>query len=167
MSTPRPPRRGDPDPQRTAPTAPLPADPPPPAAAPVPPAAPLTIEDFRSLRRWLVVLGVIAVIALAVAIFAVSHATESADSSRVASLERSINRRLDEMNRQIAGERADVARADRRQRTQFAGLDRRLRGVESNNVKAVKAAADTNRSLITLTRRVDTLEQRVNRRRGR
>ncbi len=179
MSTPNPPRRGDPQrttpttPQDTAPTVPQtapatpqhPADPPPPATAPVAAAAPLTIEDFRSLRRWLVVLGAIAVAALAVAIFAVSHADDAAERGRVAALERSVNRRLDQIDRRLSTQQSDIARADRRERVHFAGLDRRLRSVESNNVKAVKAAADTNRSLIALTRRVDTLAQQVNRRR--
>lgn len=160
---PTPPGPGDP--VTTRHPSPSPADPPPAAAAPVAPAAPLTIEDFRSLRRWLVVLGAIAVGALAVAIFAVSHASESAGANRVTSLERSFNRRMDEINRRLTDQKSDVARADRRDRVQFEGLDRRLRGADSNNIKAVKAAADTNRSLITLTRRVDTIARQVNRRR--
>jgi len=162
MSTPTPPGPGHP--QAPGDNPKQPADPPPAAAAPVAPAAALTIEDFRSLRRWLLALGMIAVVALAVAVFAVSHASESAGSGRVASLERSVNRGLDDTNHRVDAQKSDAARADRRQHMDSAALDRRLRAVENNNVKAVKAAADTNRSLIALTARVDSLTQKANRR---
>ena len=49
----------------------------------------LIVEDFRSVRRWLVVLGLVAVVATAVAVYALLRADDSesraADKQQVAS----------------------------------------------------------------------------------
>lgn len=117
------------------------------------------------------VVGVISLGALTVAIFAVSRADDSSGTGRVVALERSLNRRLDVMNRRLedinrraGGEKSDLARADRRERMDVAGLAGRLQVVENSSVKTVKAAADANRRLSALTTRIDSLAEKANRR---
>lgn len=63
----------------------------------------LIVEDFRSVRRWLVLLGVLAVAAATVAAYSLLQSEESADRDRVNSLSRSLRdatAQLEEANRQ-------------------------------------------------------------------
>ena len=80
-----------------------PGDPPPRLHATGTP--PLAVEDFRSMRRWLIVLGLISVLAAGVAVFAVIKANESnseaADKDRLVLLERSLDRRLAEVDNRL------------------------------------------------------------------
>ena len=128
--------------------------------APVARAAPLTIEDFRSLRRWLALLGLIAAAALAVAVFAVVRAEESdresADRGQVAERVRSLDDRLEELEERTAraSEESDTAR-----------LDRRLRRVEDNLAAAVDGASDAREDVGELDERVRSLAEEVRARR--
>jgi len=134
-------------------------------------SAPLVVEDFRSLRRWLVLLGALAVLATAVAIYAILQNEDSADKSRVTQLER----RLDDAQQRLqrTGEESDVNKLQesnarqaeendvRRVSTQLSKLDRRLRRVESDVVDALDTAAGTGRAVERTGDRLDGVNQRV------
>ena len=129
---------------------------------PVRPGA-LAVEDFKSVRRWLIVLGVIAVAAIGVAVYSIVRSGESADEDRAEALEQ----RLNAVEREARGaeEESDVERLEGRVRrageeSDIARLDRRLRRVERDVVDAVDASADTGRALQRLDQRVDRLERR-------
>ena len=147
------------------PTVPLGAEP----AVAVEAPAPLVVEDFRSLRRWLVLLGLLAAAALIVAIFAVLRAgeteRESAEKSRVATLEAATDRRLDEVERRqrIASEEADVRRLEQRQRADTARIDQRLRTLQNDIRQATERAGDATNGIRGIERRIDALEQQARR----
>ncbi len=147
------------------------SDPPPRERADRAPA--LAVEDFRSLRRWLVLLGLIAVLAAAGAAFAVVRATESereaADEDRLVLLERSLDRRIAAMDKRLATTNAQIGEQQRRLRrageeSDVARLDRRLRRVENDTADAVEAAADANEELGRIERRLAALSRAVRRR---
>jgi hypothetical protein len=126
------------------------------------PAA-LVVEDFKSVRRWLVVLGALAVLASAVAIYAVVKSGESADEDRTDALEQRLN--AIQLQAEGAEEESDVERLERRLRRaaeegDVARLDRRLRRIERDVVDALDAAADTGRALDRLDDRMGRLERR-------
>ena len=128
----------------------------------------LVVEDIRSVRRWLAILGALAVIATALAVYALLQEGESADRSRVNQLER----RLMGLERR-ASEESDVSRLERRARTkaeerdvrrlgfQLSRLDRRLRRVEGDVVDAVDAAAGAGRGISSLQDRVTGIANRL------
>ncbi len=131
-----------------------PAGPPPPD--PVAPGAALAVEDFRSLRRWVVALGVLSLAALAVAVIALLRADEPEREPAAARETRVLVRalddrveRLEERSRQ-ASEESDTSR-----------LDRRLRRVEDNLAAAVDGAADASRGVVRMQRRLDDLARDV------
>ena len=146
-----------------------PADPPP--AEPPGRRSPrqaLIVEDFRSVRRWLVLLGVIAVAASAVAAYALIRTGESADRERVNSLESSLreaNTQLKRANRQRELERLETERrlGSTSEESDVAKIDRRLRGVERNVVDAVDAAANNGRALSRVGDRVGGIADRIDR----
>ena len=126
----------------------------------------LIVEDFRSVRRWLVLLGVIAIAASAVAAYALIQTGESADKERVNSLERSVreaNEQLKRANRQRELERLELDRrlGSTSEESDVAKIDRRVRAVERNAVEAADAAADNGRALSRLSDRVDGLSDRL------
>lgn len=132
------------------------------------------LEDFRSVRRWLIVLGTLAVLAAGVAAYALVKASESDDEAaareRVVRLERTLDARLAELGAAIdrAGKEADIVRLQREvgrkaNAGQLARLDRRLRQLENDVASALDASADTSSALDTLTERVDALESRPRR----
>jgi hypothetical protein len=157
--------------------------PPEPGESPPPPDRPrrrvglspaLVVEDFRSVRRWLVVLGAIAVVASAVAVFALVRAdeseSESADKDRVGLLERSLQQRIAEVDRRLGktpteSETNKIERRLRRtsEETDVARLDRRLRRVEDDLTDAVGGAADAGKGLVRVQRRLDALAREVRR----
>ena len=154
---------------------PTPIEPGPP---PEPATPALAVEDFRSLRRWLLLLGLLAVVATGVAAYALLRAEDSqrdsADQGRVTALERRLQRRIVEVDKRLArtGEEADVNRLERRLRRTGEGsdvtkLDRRLRRVENDVSDAVDGAADSGRALLRLDRRLDALSRDVRRLRSR
>ena len=123
-------------------------------------AGALTVEDFRSVRRWLVVIGILSLLGTAVAVFALVKAYEAeqqaADRERVAQLERTLRAR--------AGEEADVARLEREVRrraeeSDVARLDRRVRQLQGQLSSIQDAAADTEGSVDDLSGRVADLTE--------
>ena len=147
-----------------------PSDPPPRERGPTTPA--LAVEDFRSLRRWLVIVGLISVLAAAAAAFAVIKADESeseaADEDRVMLLERSLDRRIAAMDKRLARTSAEIDNQERRlgragEESDVANLDRRLRRVENDTADAVEAAADAGKGLAAIDRRLDELSRDVRR----
>ena len=124
----------------------------------------LAVEDFKSVRRWLVVLGVIAVAAIGVAIYAVLQSEESADEGQLKSTEQTIQQRVAALERR-AEEEQDVEQLEARVRRlaeeqDVARLDRRVRRIERDVVDSLDASADTGRALQRLDQRVDRLERR-------
>lgn len=132
---------------------------------------PLVVEDFRSVRRWLVLLGALAVLATAVAIYAILQSEDSADQTRVDQLERRLDDAQERLQR--TGEESDVNKLQesnarqaeendvRRVSMQVARLDRRLRGVERDVVDAIDTAAGTGRAVERTGDRVDGVAARV------
>ena len=128
--------------------------------------AALIVEDFRSVRRWLVLLGVLAVAAAAVAAYALIEAGESADAERVNSLEASLRDARAEAkrtNRQLELERVELERrlSSTSEESDVAKIDRRLRGVERDVVDAVEASGDNRRALTRVNDRLDALSDRL------
>ncbi|MBA3305362.1 MAG: hypothetical protein H0U25_05485 [Thermoleophilaceae bacterium] len=126
----------------------------------------LIVEDFRSVRRWLVLLGVLAVAAAAVAAYSLLQSEESADRDRVNSLSRSLRdatAQLEEANRQrkLEGRQLERRLGSTSEESDVAKLDRRLRGVERDVVDAVDAAASSGRALSRLDDRIDALSDRL------
>ena len=131
----------------------------------------LVVEDIRSVRRWLALLGALAVIATGVAIIALLQGEESADEGKVGQLER----RLADAEQQLrrAGEERDVTEIERQQRTkaeetdirrlgsQVGRIERRLRRVEGDVVDAVDTAASTGRGVSRLEDRLNALSTRI------
>ncbi len=118
------------------------------------------------------VLGLIAVVAVAVAAFALIRADESEEESanrdRVVVLERQLKQRLAQVDRRLRGtsEESDVDRLERRVRrsgeeSDVTKLDRRLRRLEDDLVDAVEGAADANEGLGRVDRRLDGLARDV------
>ncbi len=132
------------------------------------------VEDLRSVRRWLVLLGLIALAAGAVAAYALIQADESqdeaAEKSRVVQLERTLAGRIAQVDKRLARTSEEIDNQERRLRrageeADVAQLDRRLRRVENDVTDAVDAAADTGQALDRFERRLDALDRRVRRRR--
>ena len=135
-------------------------------------AGALTVEDFRSVRRWLVVIGILSLLGTAVAVFALVKAYEAeqqaADRERVAQLERTLRVRLAELETVLgrAGEEADVARLEREVRrraeeSDVARLDRRVRQLQGQLSSIQDAAADTEGSVDDLSGRVSDLTEQL------
>ena len=132
---------------------------------------PLIVEDFRSLRRWLVLLGALALLATGVAIYALLQNEDSADKGRVNQLER----RLDEAQQRLqrSGEESDVNKLEeanakqaeendvRRVSAQLSRVDKRLRRVERDVVDAIDTAAGTGRAVERAGDRADGVNARV------
>ena len=134
-----------------------PAEPPPgaPAREPTPVVElppPATVEDVRSLRRWLVVTGVWALAATAIAVIALVIANRideeklsARSGNEIRAAQRSLEDRIDDLE-------SRVARLPRSR--DVSDLDNRLRQVENRTTTA------SNR-LEGLSGRLDGVEQRV------
>jgi polyhydroxyalkanoate synthesis regulator phasin len=134
-----------------------PAAPPVPPAASPPPAPPprveaATADDLRAVRRWLLVAGVWAVAATAIAVIALIQANKddsakigARTASQVGRVQRQLTGRLDDIDKRLDGlaPTSDVTR-----------LDRRLKKAEDDAAKATT-------KLDKLGGRVDDLETRV------
>ena len=166
----------------------LPPDPPgdAPVTEPEPPgrrrrrtqwAGALTVEDFRSVRRWLVVIGVLAALGTAIGIFALVKAFESeqeaAERERVVQLERTLRSNLADLQDALSrtGEETDIARLGREVRRRaeegdVARVDRRLRRLEGQLGSVQQAASDTQRSVDGLSNRVSNLADDLEDRQG-
>ncbi len=132
------------------------------------------VEDLRSVRRWLVLLGVIALAAGAVAAYALIQADESQDEAaekgRVVQLERTLAGRIAQVDKRLARTSEEIDNQERRLRrtgeeADVAKLDRRLRRLENDVTDAIDAAADSGQALDRFERRLDALDRRVRRRR--
>lgn len=128
----------------------------------------LVVEDFRSVRRWLVLLGALALIATGVAVYAVLRSEESADEQRVEQLERRLagaERRLGQTGDESQVTRLERVKADaadlRRLSDQLSRLDRRLRRAEGDVVDAVDTAASGGRGISRLERQIGDLSTRI------
>ncbi len=118
------------------------------------------------MRRWLVLLGVLAVAASAVAAYALIQTDESADQERVNSLGRNLreaNAQLERANRERDLERRELERrlGSTSEESDVAKIDRRLRGVERDVVDALDATADSGRALSRLGDRIDSISDRL------
>lgn len=132
---------------------------------------PLVVEDLRSLRRWLALLGALAVLASAVAIYALLQNEDSADKQRVEQLDSRVDENQKRLNR--TGEESDVNKLEeanagqaeesdiRRVSTQLTRLDQRLRRVERDVVDAIDTAAGTGRAVERAGDRTDSVNARV------
>lgn len=114
---------------------------------------PATVAQFKSLRRWLIVAGVWAVAATALAVFALIQANQEDEAGReeaagqIGRIERQLNDRIDDLEQRIEGLPSSE---------NVANLEDRLGQVED---EASGAAQDVER----LGNRVDDLESRVDR----
>ena len=112
---------------------------------------PATVAQFKGLRRWLIVAGVWAVAATALAVFALIQANRADDEGRdqavgeLGRVQRQLNERIDNLERRL--ERLPTS-AD------LSALEDRLGQVEDD---ASQATQDVER----LSNRVDDLEGRV------
>ncbi len=123
------------------------------------------------MRRWLVVLGVLAVVAAAVAAYALIQGGESADAQRVDQLERELDGAQEQLRR--TSEESDVNKLEqsnrrqaeqndiRRLTGQLERIDRRLRGVERDVVDAIDTSASTGRAVDRVGDRVEGLSDRL------
>jgi TolA-binding protein len=136
------------------PPAPPPTPPAQPPAAPPPAARPelATQDDVRSLRRWLLVAGVWAAAATAIAVIALVQANQDDSAkvgeetaSQIGRVQRDLNNRLDAIEKQLD----DFAPA-----SDVSRLDKRLQKVEDQ-------ASKTGTQLEKVSGRVDDLEKRV------
>ncbi len=118
------------------------------------------------MRRWLVLLGVLAVAAVAVAAYSLLQSEESADRERVNSLSRSLRDATAELKqanreRKLEGRQLERQLGNTSDESDVARLDRRLRGVERDLVDAVDAAASSGRALSRLDERIGGLSDRL------
>lgn len=132
----------------------------------------LIVEDFRSVRRWLVLLGLTALLAAVVAIYALLRADDSesrsADKQRVATLERAFNQRNRAIDKRLEKKSSsnETNRIERRlqgtgEEADVAKLDRRLRRVENDLTDAVGASANAGKGLVNVQRRLDRIERQI------
>jgi septal ring factor EnvC (AmiA/AmiB activator) len=128
-----------------------------PQAPPYDDARPATFGELRTLRRWLVVAGVWAVAASAIAIIALLEsandeptAPRGVTASQLGSVQKDLDQRIGRLQSEIdALPRArDVSR-----------LDRRLKRVENGTSDTSDRLKTLNADLEDLRQRVDDLEQ--------
>jgi septal ring factor EnvC (AmiA/AmiB activator) len=124
----------------------------------VPDDAPATVGDVRNLKRWLIVAGVWAVAASAIAIIALLKANDNepkntpnaVTGSQLTGVQRDLDQRIDDLEKKIK----TLPSSD-----DVSNLDDRLKAAEkkadsaSSDVKAVRSDVDD------LKQQVDDLEQ--------
>jgi septal ring factor EnvC (AmiA/AmiB activator) len=126
----------------------------PPAPAPSP--EPATKDDIRALRRWLLVAGVWAVAATAIAVIALIQANKDDSAkigeqtaSQIGRVQKELNKRLDDVEARLS----DLAPS-----SDVAKLDRRLKKVEDDLSKATTKLDKTGAQVDDLKTKVDDLE---------
>ncbi|MEA2378087.1 MAG: hypothetical protein QOD13_1994 [Thermoleophilaceae bacterium] len=127
----------------------------------VPPSRPepVTTDDLRAVRRWLLVAGVWAAAATAIAVIALINSNSKDDerrsartTSQITRVQRQLSDRLDELDSRIS----DLAPA-----TDVAKLDTRLKKTEEAVSKATDRLDAVGKDVDKLQSRVDDLEQQV------
>jgi septal ring factor EnvC (AmiA/AmiB activator) len=116
-----------------------------------PESEPATVGELRSLRRWLLVTGVWAVAATAIAVIALVKANEEDTSvqertaGQIARVQRNLNDRIDELESRVA---------ELPTSSDVSNLDNRLKEVETR-------AGRTGDRLERLSGRIDELETQI------
>jgi hypothetical protein len=130
-----------------------------PQLPPDPDSLPATKGDVRALRRWLIVAGVWAAAASAIAIVALlsndsgtkdSGRSSTDASSQIARVQRTLDKRIDDLDSKIA--RLPTS-------NDVSKLESRLRDVEDKASSAATAAKDARSKVSDLETRVNDLEQ--------
>jgi hypothetical protein len=130
----------------------------PPGAPPGRPE-PATTDDLRGLRRWLLVAGVWAVAATAIAVIALITANrdntakqDARTSGQIGRVQRDLTNRIDKLEGRLGNlaPAADVAK-----------LDTRLKKVEQTASKTSNRLDALNKDVNTLQTRVDALEKQA------
>jgi septal ring factor EnvC (AmiA/AmiB activator) len=118
---------------------------------------PATTGQLRNLRRWLLVTGVWAVAATAIAVIALVVANRDDDqedrartAGQIEQVQRQLNQRLDDLERQIE----DLPTSD-----DVSNLDNRLGQVEDDAAKTSDQAERLSGRIEDLETQVDELEQ--------
>jgi predicted nuclease with TOPRIM domain len=119
---------------------------------------PATVSQFKSLRRWLIVAGVWAVAATALAVFALIQANEEDEEGReqvageLGRVQRQLENRIDGLEQRIEG----LPTSD-----DVSNLEDRLGQVEDDASRATQDVERLGNRLDDLEGRVDQLEQEV------
>jgi TolA-binding protein len=132
----------------------------PPAVSPaVPPARPATVDDLRGLRRWLLVAGVWAAAATAIAVIALVKANDAGNdqanartATQLTRVQRQLSSRLDDLESRVK----DLAPS-----SDVTKLDQRLKKVETTASKTSDRLDALGKDVDRLQSRVDTLEQQA------
>jgi TolA-binding protein len=117
---------------------------------------PATVAQFKGLRRWLIVAGVWAVAATALAVFALIQANQEDEAGReeaageLGRVQRQLNNRIDDLEQRIEG----LPTSD-----DVSSLDDRLAKVEDDAAKSTQDVERLNNRVDDLEGRVDELEQ--------
>lgn len=117
--------------------------------------------SVQSFRRWLAGVTLIAVVAGALAVYALLSGDEAADGGRVTALERRISQLEEAQRRQqsvVEGFERRLSQTGRA--AEVAALDRRVRRIEGALTDAVDGVADATEGLSKLDDRVDALARR-------
>lgn len=129
---------------------------------------PLLLEDLRALRRWLAVVGTLAVIATVVAAYALLRAHDanrnSASRARVAAL----NGRIDRTEARLARDESGIRQLEQRirgksNRADVRALDRRIAKLQSSVSSANTRSRSNDTATQALSRRIDTLSRALGR----
>lgn len=117
---------------------------------------PATVGQFKSLRRWLIVAGVWAVAATALAVFALVQANQEDEEGRqqaageLGRVQSQLNNRIDDLEQRIEG----LPTSD-----DVSNLDDRLAQAEDDTSKASQSVERLGNRMDDLEERVDQLEQ--------
>ncbi len=133
------------------------------------PAAVL-LEDLRSLRRWLTIVGLVALTALGVAAYSLVRAADDGEAERQSRTNReraeALDRRLDQAETRLgrAGEETDVTSLQQRladQETDTTRLERALARARSDASDATAGARDREDAIRELDDRTQELADSI------
>jgi hypothetical protein len=156
--TPPPPPTGPANAQPATDAPAPPSEPPPgpsqPAAAPD--RQPATVDELRSLRRWLIVAAIWAVAATAISVLAFVTANDD-DAQRAEDTSEETQAVQRRVNRQLAQLRARLAGLP--QAATVEGIEQRLRSLERVKARQDKALVSIDAQLKAIRQRIDSVEQ--------
>lgn len=133
------------------------------------PAAVL-LEDLRSLRRWLTIVGLVALTALGVAGYSLFRSADDDETERQSRVNReraeTLDRRLDQAETRLerAGEETDVTSLQRRvadQESDMAQLQRAISRAQGDASDATAGAADQEDAIRELDDRTQELADSI------